>query len=239
MKPDIIYLDNAATTKLDPRALSVMLPWLKMSYGNPSSLHALGLEAYRALEAAREQCGRLLDAPSERIVFTSSGTEANNLIIKGLRPRLEGRRVLATRLEHASVLEPLAFLASRGIEVTWIDNRRPGDTWIRSIWTPCWPRRTAGFAASFTVPTKWAPSRTWPGWRNASGRKAPPPGSTWTASNPWAMCPWRPSPLKSTPSPFQDTSSTVPGAPPWSRSSARTTFEVWNRSTVAAARSTV
>jgi cysteine desulfurase len=126
MKPDVIYLDNAATTRLDPGVLEKMLPYLGERYGNPSSLHGLGLEAHRAVERARERCARLLDTRPDRIVFTAGGSESNNLLIKGRLRSLKGRCALLTRLEHASVAEPMKALARHGVRVLTVENDKEG-----------------------------------------------------------------------------------------------------------------
>ena len=76
-----VYLDHNATTPLDPRVREAMLPWLGGRHGNPSSVHAFGRQAREAVEAAREQVARLLDARTPEIVFTASGTEANNAVL--------------------------------------------------------------------------------------------------------------------------------------------------------------
>jgi cysteine desulfurase len=102
-----IYLDYNATSPMDPTVLDAMLPWLGDQFGNPSSLHYAGQQARRAVDRAREQVAQLLNAPPECIVFTSGGTEANNLAIfgiaEGTSPR--GRRLVCSAIEHHSVLE--------------------------------------------------------------------------------------------------------------------------------------
>lgn len=97
----MIYLDNAATTKINDRVLAAMLPYLKEQYGNPGSLHSLGREAKRAVDKAREQVSELINCDPEQIVFTSGGSEANNLAIKGFLE--DGDGVVISRTEHDSV----------------------------------------------------------------------------------------------------------------------------------------
>lgn len=97
----MIYLDNAATTKIDDRVLAAMMPYLKEQYGNPGSLHSLGREAKRAVDKAREQVSELINCDPEQIVFTSGGSEANNLAIKGFLE--DGDGVVISRTEHDSV----------------------------------------------------------------------------------------------------------------------------------------
>lgn len=119
----MIYFDHNATTPLDERVLEVMLPFLSRFYGNPSSLYRLGRVARSALDTAREQVAALVGANPSQVVFTSGGTEANNLAIKGLGHRLT--RGLAARgaTEHPAVTEPMALLAAQGwtVEVLAVD----------------------------------------------------------------------------------------------------------------------
>jgi cysteine desulfurase len=111
---------------MDPEVLQAMLPFMEDRFGNPSSLHSLGLEARRAVEKARERCAALLDTRPGRIVFTSSGSESNNLLIKGMISKLRDRCVITTRLEHASVAEPLEMLKSHGIPLHLVNNDEKG-----------------------------------------------------------------------------------------------------------------
>lgn len=119
---DLVYLDNAATTPLDPRVLESMLPHLSGRRGNPSSLHALGGEARDAVEEARASVASLLGALPEEIVFTSGGTESDAIAVLGLaRPAsAEKRHVVVSCVEHAAVREDAKLLEKEGFEVTWI-----------------------------------------------------------------------------------------------------------------------
>jgi cysteine desulfurase len=114
-----IYLDHNATTPLDPRVLDLMLPYFREGFGNPSSAHAAGRQARRALENARETVARLLDAEPDEVIFTSGATEANNLALLGLSGQDSGS-VVASPIEHPSVVEPLNRLAKRGIVTHWL-----------------------------------------------------------------------------------------------------------------------
>jgi cysteine desulfurase len=119
MKP--VYLDHHATTPVDPAVLAAMLPYFTEKYGNPSSRsHALGQEAHRAVERAREQVAALVGASAEEIVFTSGATESDNLAVRGTARSLaaKGRHVVTTTIEHAAVLEPCRSLEREGFEVT-------------------------------------------------------------------------------------------------------------------------
>ena len=110
-----IYLDNSATTKICDEALDVYIRVSKNEFGNPSSLHDLGLCAEKEIEKARREILASLRMKSGRVVFTASGTEANNLAIIGRAISKEryrrGAKIITTEGEHASVSEPLARLA--------------------------------------------------------------------------------------------------------------------------------
>ncbi|MGH3148905.1 MAG: cysteine desulfurase family protein [Rubrobacter sp.] len=118
-----VYLDNAATTPLDPRVLEAMLPHLGARRGNPSSLHAVGVAARDAVEEARGSVAALVGASPEEIVFTSGGTEADDLAILGLARSApaERRHVVVSRVEHAAVREAVRHLESQGFETTWVE----------------------------------------------------------------------------------------------------------------------
>lgn len=116
--PDTVYLDNAATTPLDARVLEAMLPYLRGQRGNPSSLHAPGAAARSAVEEAREFVAALIGASPEEVVFTSGGTEADNLAVQGLaRAADDGNHVLISAVEHAAVRETANHLRAEGYEV--------------------------------------------------------------------------------------------------------------------------
>ncbi|HET7270943.1 MAG TPA: cysteine desulfurase family protein, partial [Rubrobacter sp.] len=117
-----VYLDNAATTPLDPRILESMLPQLGGQRGNPSSLHALGNAAREALEQAREYVASFIGASPEEILFTSGGTESDDLAVLGLARSApaEKRHVVVSRVEHAAVREAARRLESEGFEVSWV-----------------------------------------------------------------------------------------------------------------------
>lgn len=116
-----IYLDNHATTRLDPRVLEAMLPWLTDHYGNAgSATHEMGREARAAVEAARETIAAAIGATAREIVFTSGATEANNLAILGLAARTppDRRHVVTVATEHHAVLDPVEHLERSGFAVT-------------------------------------------------------------------------------------------------------------------------
>lgn len=124
-----IYMDNQATTRVDPRVAQAMWPFFSDSYGNASSTsHAFGWEAKDAVDAARESLAAALGASPREVVFTSGATESNNLAIWGTCewPRRKGNHVISVATEHPAVLDPLAKLARRGYEVTLLPVRTQG-----------------------------------------------------------------------------------------------------------------
>jgi cysteine desulfurase len=117
-----IYLDNNATTRVAPEVLDAMLPCYQNAYGNASSVHALGQEAKGLLDNARQQLARLLNAEANEIVFTSGGTESDNLALRGVAeasPRSK-KHIITTRVEHHAVLHTCQVLQKSGIDVTYL-----------------------------------------------------------------------------------------------------------------------
>jgi cysteine desulfurase len=123
-----IYLDHAATTPTHPQVVQAMLPYFADTFGNPSSIHSLGQETRAAVEEARGAIASLIGAEAEEIVFTSGGTEADNLAVKGVAfaNRNRGNHIITTAIEHHAVLEPCKFLAEQGFEVTHVPVDRQG-----------------------------------------------------------------------------------------------------------------
>lgn len=116
-----IYLDYSATTPTRPEAISAMAQVMAQQWGNPSSLHQWGNRSALVLETARAQVAGLLNAPSESVVFTAGGTEADNLAILGItRQYHQPRHLIVSSVEHSAIAEPARLLASWGWEVTWL-----------------------------------------------------------------------------------------------------------------------
>lgn len=123
-----IYLDYAATTPTDPRVLKAMIPYFKDIFGNASSLHSFGQEAKKAIDQAREQVAALIKSNPGEIIFTSGGTEADNLAIKGLfyalnRPQ---SHIITSAIEHPAVLKPCHFLEKQGARITYLPVDKQG-----------------------------------------------------------------------------------------------------------------
>ncbi len=118
-----IYLDNNSTTPLAPEVLEAMLPYLNEKYGNASSIHTAGREAKKALEESRETIARIVGATNpECICFTGSGSEADNMAIRGVTGALrrKGNHIVTSAVEHPAVLSPCKFLEEEGARVTYV-----------------------------------------------------------------------------------------------------------------------
>src|SRR6184192_4057681 len=125
---EIIYLDNNATTQLDPAVIEEMLPFLTKYYGNPSSGYGFAAMARKAINLARERLAALLGCEPTEVVFTSGGTESNNAVINSaLQPEARGGHVIASAVEHSAVLRPCQDLAKRGCAVTFLGVDRHGN----------------------------------------------------------------------------------------------------------------
>jgi len=123
-----VYLDNTATTPLLPEVREAMMPYLGDIFGNPSSLHDWGDGAREAIEAARDQVAQLIGANTDEMIFTGSGTESNNLAIKGLAlaQQNKGKHVVVSAIEHFSVLHSARTLAKWGFEVSEVPVNKYG-----------------------------------------------------------------------------------------------------------------
>jgi cysteine desulfurase len=120
-----IYLDNAASTPVADEVIAEMLPYMKQQYGNPSSIHKFGRETTRAIQLARKRVAEMIGASPREITFTSGGTEADNLALKGTAVHVkckapEKNRIITSSIEHDAVLEPCKDLEGRGFDVTYL-----------------------------------------------------------------------------------------------------------------------
>ena len=134
-----IYLDNSATTRVCEKSAEKVLELMTQCYGNPSSLHKKGLEAQREVAHARQAVAVSLGAQPREIIFTSGGTEANNLAVLGgaAAGRRRGKRIVTTAIEHPSVLEPMRQLEKEGFEVVFLtpdtDGRVPEEAVLKAV----------------------------------------------------------------------------------------------------------
>ncbi|WP_367330716.1 cysteine desulfurase family protein [Sphingobacterium multivorum] len=127
MQNNFIYLDNNATTPLDPRVLEEMMPYLTDMFGNASSSHRMGKQLNAIVEKGRRQMADLIDANEEDIFFTAGATEAINMALQGF-PRIAGRtmHIITVQTEHPAVLDTCGYLESTGVEVTYLPVDRDG-----------------------------------------------------------------------------------------------------------------
>ncbi|MHA1803581.1 MAG: cysteine desulfurase NifS [Promethearchaeota archaeon] len=123
-----VYLDYAATTPMDPRVVEEINKHFTNTYGNPSSLHYIGQKASKVLEDSRAMVASLINARPEEIIFTSSGTESDNLAIKGVayKNKKKGNHIITSAIEHHAVLEPCKRLEKEGYEITYLPVDRTG-----------------------------------------------------------------------------------------------------------------
>ena len=124
----MIYLDYNATTPIDSDVAAAMMPFIREEFGNPSSSYFLGIRAKQALEKARGQVAELLGCEAGEIVFTSGGSESNNMVLKGvaLSLRSKGRHIITTAIEHPAIFNPAIFLMENGWDVTFLPVDRYG-----------------------------------------------------------------------------------------------------------------
>lgn len=122
----MIYLDNAASTVIHNEVFQEMIPFLKEQYGNPSSIHHSGRIASRAIQKARKQIANLISANPEEILFTSGGTESNNIALFGITHTNKGKHIITSSIEHDAVLEPCKKLEKEGFDVTYLPVTRDG-----------------------------------------------------------------------------------------------------------------
>jgi len=131
---EFIYLDNNATTPLDPAVIEEMLPFLTRYYGNPSSGYAFAAKARKAVELARERLAALLRCEPSEIIFISGGTESNNAVIhSALQFEPRGKHLVISSVEHSAVLRPCQDLEKRGCHVTFLDVDRDGNVDVGQV----------------------------------------------------------------------------------------------------------
>jgi len=141
-----IYLDYAATTPTHPEVVKTMLPYFSDTFGNPSSIYHLGQEARDAIEKSRDSVATLIGARSDEIVFTGSGTEADNYALKGVAFANcdKGNHIITSTIEHHAVLETCTFLEKQGFLVTYLQVDKYGlvdpDDVKKAITSPQSPR---------------------------------------------------------------------------------------------------
>jgi cysteine desulfurase len=123
-----VYLDNAATTRLDSRVLSYMKPYFSEKYGNASSIHSLGQEAFLELQKAKEMVVYAIGGEAESVIFTSGASESNNLIVKGvaLANQAKGNKIIVSNIEHPCVRESANELARAGFKVEFVEANSEG-----------------------------------------------------------------------------------------------------------------
>jgi cysteine desulfurase len=128
MNQEIIYLDNNATTPLDPRVLEEMMPFLTTNFANAASTHRFGVSAHEAVKKARQQVADLIGADTHEIIFTSGATEAINLAIKGVAEAYahKGKHIVTVSTEHSAVLDTCRYLETKGFEVTYLPVENDG-----------------------------------------------------------------------------------------------------------------
>ena len=124
----MIYLDNNATTRIDPRVLKTMMPYLTDNFANAASTHAFGLGANDAVKLARQQVAALIGAEMHEVVFTSGATEAINLAIKGVAENYQnkGKHIITVQTEHTAVLDVCQYLENKGFEITYLPVQSDG-----------------------------------------------------------------------------------------------------------------
>ena len=119
----IIYLDNAATTQVDPKVLEAMLPFFTEYYGNPSAVYSFAETAKKAVEDAREKLAELIHAKKDEIYFTGGGSESDNWALKATAEAYgnKGKHIITSKIEHHAILHTCEWLEKHGFEVTYLD----------------------------------------------------------------------------------------------------------------------
>lgn len=130
-----VYFDNSATTRCSDGVMEIVKKAFLSDYGNPSSLHLKGMEAEKYIRQARERIARTLKVNEKELIFTSGGTEADNLAIIGaaMANKRAGKHLITTKIEHPAVAAPMHFLEEQGFEVTWLSVDREGQIDLREL----------------------------------------------------------------------------------------------------------
>ncbi len=128
-----VYMDNGATTKVDPEVLEKMKKYFSEEYGNPSSLHSYGINAEDALDEARMKIANTLEVSPEEIVFTSGGTESNNFALKGIAFKHKKGHIITTKIEHDCILNTCKWLEKQGSDITYLDVDSEGFVNLKDI----------------------------------------------------------------------------------------------------------
>ena len=131
-----VYLDNNATTPVDPRVLEAMLPYFRENFGNAASRnHRFGWVAEEGVDKAREQVAKVINANSKEIIWTSGSTEGNNTAILGVAHMYaeKGKHIITCKIEHKAVIDPCKFLETEGYEVTWLDPDDKGRVSVEQV----------------------------------------------------------------------------------------------------------
>ena len=123
-----VYMDHSATTAADPAVVEAMNPYFNEKFGNPSSLYSIGRQAKRAIEESRQKVADLIGARKEEIIFTGSGTESDNLAIKGIafKNRKKGDHIITSSIEHHAVSHTCKYLESQGFKITYLTVNKDG-----------------------------------------------------------------------------------------------------------------
>ena len=124
-----IYLDNQATTPIDPHVFSTMKPWFEEKFGNPASRnHSYGWEANEAIECARQQVANIIGAQAKEIIFTNGATEANNMALQGIARSLheKGQHIITVKTEHKAILDVCDYLEKENIHITQLPVQKDG-----------------------------------------------------------------------------------------------------------------
>ncbi len=136
MQTKRVYLDHAATTPVAEEVAEAMKPYLSQHFGNASSIHKEGQDARRTIEEARRKIASFINAKAEEVIFTGSGTESNNTVLKGLafsKLGKEKNHIITEKTEHHAVLEPCEFLEKRGFKITYLPVDESGLVKIEEI----------------------------------------------------------------------------------------------------------